>query len=358
MLEQCSKPAAVTTQPYSLDFAYAYGRPQCSADMRAQPADFRVDEISGFEFAASEPAQQGEHVYLQIEKTLQNTPQLASRIAVLAGVKPMDVGYAGMKDRNAITRQWFSVYLPGRDEPDWHALDDANTRVLGVSRHTRKLRRGEHIGNRFVIRLSRLEGDRAVLEERLGCYAEQGVPNYFGPQRFGREGSNLVAADDLFVRRRRMPTRTLRGLALSAARSFLFNRLVSERVKADNWRQLQAGDVASRDGVSPTGPLWGRGRLVSEGMTYDLEESSTAEFSAWRNGLEHVGLQQERRSLCLYPQEFSWTFIADQGRGEELELCFVLGPGEFATSILRELAAVEDLRCRAAATDNYNREQV
>ncbi len=322
--------------------------------MRAQPADFRVDEIAGFGSAATGLAGVGEHVYLHIEKIQQNTAQLASRIAKLAGVRPLDIGYAGMKDRNAVTRQWFSVYLPKGRAPDWGALNDANTAVLEVARHTRKLRRGNHAGNRFVIRLTRLAGPSSSLEARLADCAKRGVPNYFGPQRFGLDASNLALADDLFNNRRRAPSRALRGLALSAARSYLFNRVLSARVIAGNWQRFEEGDVAGVAGA--TGPLWGRGRLASGAATFELEDSSTAEFAAWRNGLEHVGLQQERRSLCLYPQEMGWAFIPDRGRGKELELCFVLAPGEFATSVLRELVSVEDRRCRAAAIDNHTRE--
>jgi len=320
------------SQTFSLDWPYAYGAPGVDAVFRREPEDFRVDEELGFA-----PCGEGEHVYLQILKRGDNTDWVARQIARLAGVQPMDVGYCGLKDRHAVTTQWFSVYLAipkaaAASEPDWSALNTDSIDVLRVCRHRQKLRRGMHRGNRFEIRLRDLSAP--VVHERLEQVFQQGVPNYFGEQRFGHEGNNLQVAQALLTGEQRIKNRQKRGLMLSAARSYLFNRVLAKRVADGNWRQCLSGDSGAAEVVPyPTGPLWGRGRpLVSE-QTLALEAEVLAPWQHWSEGLEHVGLTQERRRLCLLPESASWEMA-----GRDLILRFNLPPGTFATAVLRELA--------------------
>jgi tRNA pseudouridine13 synthase len=221
--------------------AFASGRPTVSACIRQAPEDFQVNEIP-----LLEPDGSGEHVWLLVRKRLENTAQVASMLAKFSGVPPRDVSYAGMKDRQALTEQWFSVQLPGKDDPDWMALNSETITVISFARHSRKLRRGALKGNAFRLVLRELEGEPAVLDERLARISKEGVPNYFGEQRFGRDGSNLHAALQLFKNPRRRMTRTKRGLALSSARSFLFNQVLSQRITAGNWNQAIAGDALHR----------------------------------------------------------------------------------------------------------------
>ena len=161
----------------------AHGGPAASAVLRAEPEDFRVVEIMNVV-----PEGEGEHLWLEIEKTNWNTEDVALWLAKSAAIHRLSVGYSGLKDRRAITRQWFSLHLPGKDDPpfDW----PAGLRLLNARRHRRKLNRGTHRGNHFELRLRAVDGDRDVLEHTLQRIALDGVPNYFGEQRFGRQGAN------------------------------------------------------------------------------------------------------------------------------------------------------------------------
>lgn len=183
----------------------------------------------------------------------------ARQIARLAGVETRDVGYCGLKDRHALTRQWFSVYLPKGPEPDWSELNSDSVQVIEISRHRQKLRRGQHRANQFVLWLRDVSGDRGAVEQRLKCAAGQGVPNYFGEQRFGIDAGNLQAAERMLVAGSKIKNRSKKSMVLSAARAWLFNQVLAARVEQGLWQQPLEGDVLI-DGL-PTGPLWGRGRL-------------------------------------------------------------------------------------------------
>jgi tRNA pseudouridine13 synthase len=310
---------------FSLDFPRAYGDLTASAIFRAQPEDFQVDEDLGYV-----PSGSGEHVFLHICKRGENTAWVAGKIAELAGVNINDVGYCGRKDRHAVTAQWFSVYFPKGVEPDWTLINSDSIQLLLSSRHQHKLRRGEHRQNHFVIRLRNVQVEnKQLFQQKIDTVLAQGVPNYFGEQRFGLGGNNLQEAESILVGGKRYRDRQKRGLMLSAARSYLFNQILSARVKANNWAFVIDGDVD----VRPTGPLWGRGRSLVTGALLELEQAALVEWAGWCDGLEHSGLSQERRSLQLIPRNVGSTWS-----DEDLVLNFSLDAGEFATAILRELA--------------------
>ncbi len=308
---------------FSLDFPTPWGAPQARAVLRAEAADFAVDEHLGFD-----PSGGGEHVFLQLEKERENTGWVAREIALLAGVREGDVGYCGLKDRHAITRQWFSVYLPKGPEPDWRTLERPGVRLLQVARHSHKLRRGQHRANSFRIRLRDWQGDRTMADERLQAIGEQGVPNYFGPQRFGHDGNNLHLARQWFEDGQVIRHRQKKTFALSAARAWLFNQVLAERVRQNNWCTPLAGEIPDERGW-PTGPLWGRGRPPVAEAVLALEQSVLTPWQTWCEGMEFTGLKQERRSLVLMPEALNWQW----GEGE-LELAFTLPPGAFATALL------------------------
>lgn len=330
---------SVEKHEFSIDWAYAYGKPSVEGLFRCQPEDFCVDENLGFDLTGS-----GEHVYLHVEKRGDNTAWLARQIARLADVQPMDVGYAGLKDRHGITRQWFSVYFPKGEEPQWNELNSDTVSLLAVTRHNKKLRRGSHANNKFRIRLHQLSGDISSLQQRLALIAKQGVPNYFGEQRFGHDGNNLHEAQRLLVEGGKIKNRQKRGLILSAARSYLFNSVLSARVQNATWQVLLDGEpcvetTQNRDASNgSTGPLWGRGRPLSEGECLALETQILSPLESWRDGLEHVGLSQERRLLSLVPENFCSNVEHDS-----LEVSFSLPPGTYATAILRELLVLKDV---------------
>ncbi len=325
--------------------------------MRSVPEDFLVEELPGFE-----PTGSGEHLLLTVEKRGINTAFAARRIAQWAGVGEVAIGYAGLKDRHAVTRQRFSVHLPKKVAPDLAPLDFAEgeerLRVIEHTWHAKKLPRGALAGNRFVLTLRGVEGERAAIEARLRAIAERGVPNYFGEQRFGRDGDNVANARAMFAGRR--VRREQRTLLISAARSELFNRVLAARVSEGCWDAPLDGEVWMLDGsrsvfgpepfddalaqrlhafdIHPTGPLWGKGELRSAGESARLEQATLdgEEALALRAGLEAEGLKQERRSLRLKPADLAWTWREE----DALELGFALPPGTYATVVLDELGDV------------------
>lgn len=310
---------------FFLDFPRAYGELTATATFREQPEDFKVDEDLGFE-----PTGVGEHVFLQILKRGENTAWVAGKIAELAKVNVSDIGYAGRKDRHAVTTQWFSVYLPKGPEPDWMQLNSETVHLINVARHQQKLRRGDHRQNYFVIRLRDVKtDDRSALEQKISTVFSFGVPNYFGEQRFGFNGNNLIEAEAILVGAKRYKDKQKRGLMLSAGRSYLFNQVLAARIASGNWLALIPGEPEAH----PSGPLWGRGRSLAGGDLLALEQDALAKWQSWCDGLEHAGLSQERRSLCLLPSNSRWCWL-----GNDLELSFSLAAGEFATAVLRELA--------------------
>lgn len=147
---------------------YVYGSPSGTGVIRSQPADFMVKEQLGFE-----PSGTGEHVFLQIEKTGENTDYVARLLARFAKVRQRDVGYAGLKDRHAVTCQWFSVWLPGQAEPNWAELASDNLKILHTIRHARKLKRGALAGNHFQIIIRDWQGDRGKNRTAIASHQQQ-----------------------------------------------------------------------------------------------------------------------------------------------------------------------------------------
>lgn len=337
-------------------FAYALGVPEVHGVLRGTAEDFRVDEVAAFE-----PSGEGEHVFLHLEKRDSNTDWLAGQLARLAGVKRSDVGFAGLKDRHAVTRQWFSVYLGGRAEPDWMQLESEQVKLLQVTRNNKKLRRGVLSGNRFEIVIRNLTGKIEALESRLQAVAAQGVPNYFGEQRFGREGANLERASLMLGGKRVNGSRHQRGLYLSAARSWLFNLVLSQRVVDGSWNRILPGEVVMLDGthsvfvaeqlddelqrrvvefdIHPTGPMPGKGNSRVQDACTALEDEVLAIRQEWVQGLARQGVEAQRRSLRLPVRELAWDFPDDTC----LRLKFYLPAGSYATSVVRELVVSAEI---------------
>ena len=350
----------------------AFGAAVLSARIRTTPEDFLVTEIDAFE-----PTGEGEHLLLTIEKRGLNTAAVAKRLAAWAGLPEMAIGYAGMKDRHAVTRQRFSVHLPKRVAPELAILqaDDpgsdmgAYLRVHDSTWHNRKLPRGALAGNRFVLVLRDVQGERAAIDVRLAQIAARGLPNWFGEQRFGREGGNIAAALAMFAGRR--VRRDQRSILLSAARSELFNRVLAARVRDASWDRGLEGEVWMLAGsrsvfgpepwsealatrlagfdIHPSGPLWGAGGLRSIGKCAGTELTALEgeDAIALRTGLETAGLKQERRSLRLVAEGLAWQWQDDSA----LRLEFSLPPGCYATALLQELGHATDasrLQCRSS----------
>jgi tRNA pseudouridine13 synthase len=333
----------------------AYGPSVLTAVMRATPEDFQVDEIDGF-IAHGE----GEHLLLTLRKRGLTTAEVARTLAQWAGIGEVGIGYAGLKDRHAVTTQRFSVHLPRRVAPDLAALATDALQVLASAWHNRKLPRGALDGNRFTLVLRQVEGERAAIEDRLQAIAARGLPNWFGEQRFGRGGTNVNQALAMFEGRR--VKREQRSMLLSAARSELFNRVLAARVADGSWEQGLEGEVWMLAGsrsvfgpeawsealaqrlatfdIHPSGPQWGEGELRTQGECAALERRvlSEGDGPALRAGLEAAGLKQERRALRQQAADLRWTWLD----GQTLELGFALVPGSYATALLHELGPVRE----------------
>lgn len=324
-----------------------------AAEFRHTPDDFRVDEYLDFR-----PEGSGEHLWLYLEKRNLTTLQLISLVAQACQLPNRAIGYSGMKDRNAVTRQWISLHLPGKDAPSAlaEALGSKDVILLEQSRHPRKLKRGVHRHNCFRLRVNGQAVRDGSLAMRWQALCDQGVPNYFGAQRFGRGGQNLEQARRLLARGwRKRDDR--HGVLLSTARSFLFNELLSARIEAGDWARPMEGDILMLDGTQslfqakqidtdlldraarldlhPTGVLWG-----TKTFPAGQHEAALAQrHPDWCAGLERSGVAASRRALRMRLVKAELT----QHSADEAILDFCLPRGGFATAVLKELMVSDGL---------------
>ena len=331
--------------------------------IRSTPEDFQVDEIQQFT-----PSGEGEHDWLHVQKTGENTDWVGGLLAKIAEVPRKDVSYAGMKDRHAVTTQWFSIQMPGREAPDWKAQLPDSIELLDEQRHNRKLKRGALKGNTFKLMIRDFKGggsdeeNEAELKASIARIVEQGIPNYFGEQRFGAfnlaQGcyENIRKAEQWFKGEFKVKSRPKRSIYLSAARSWIFNHILSERIKNGTWNTAVQGDMFMLDGskscfneavdddiiqrlqeqkLQPTGALWGRGELGSKNKIAELENKIANEFKILCEGLEKHGLKQERKALRLSVKDLEYSLIDK----DVLFLTFSLPAGAYATSVLSEIGS-------------------
>ncbi|UVM71414.1 tRNA pseudouridine(13) synthase TruD [Pseudomonas alvandae] len=327
----------------------AHGESLGSAVLKASAEDFQVDEVLDIPLTGD-----GEHLWIWVEKRGLNTEEAARRIAKAAGVPLRTVSYAGLKDRQALTRQWFSVQLPGKADPDLSAAENDTLKILKTARHRRKLQRGAHSANGFTLRLTQFKGDKDAIDARLQQIVQEGIPNYFGAQRFGHDGGNVVDARAWAARKALPEQRNVRSRLLSTARSFLFNKVLAARVADGTWQQARVGDLlAFTDSRSffpageaecsdprltildlhPTGPQWGEGPSPAAGDIFELEQAIAQGEADLRDWLINAGMSHERRILRLPIGGLSWHYPEP----DILQLEFVLPAGCFATVLVREL---------------------
>jgi len=327
---------------------YVYGQPSGQGKIRSVPEDFIVKENLAFE-----PSGSGEHVFLQIEKTGENTDYVARQLAKFANVRQRDVSFAGLKDRHAVTTQWFSVWLPGKADPDWMQFETDSMQVLQSVRHARKLKRGVLSGNSFKLIIRDWQGDQDKTIRQLEAIKANGIANYYGAQRFGNEGQNVNKALAMFQGAK--AGREQRSLYLSAARSYLFNQILAYRVTRKMWNQPVAGDTYMFDlshscfkselpdaeimrrldakEIHPTGALWGRGEAGVTADTLSIEQGIIDAYPELAQGLTACEVDKDRRALRVNVQDLGWQFVDDA----TLALGFTLPAGSYATSVLREI---------------------
>jgi len=328
----------------------AWGPPPARGRIRAVPEDFRVEELLGFA-----PDGSGAHLLLHVEKRGANSGWVAAALARAAQVASRDVGLSGHKDRDAVTRQYYSLPASARAPVGgWTGFEGEGFRVLEAAPHGRKLRIGTHRANRFRIAIRDVFGDPDAITQRLRDIELGGVPNYFGPQRFGRDGANLRVARAWAEAGSSPRERAARSFALSAARSWLFNAVLARRVQDRSWDRLLPGDAAMLDGrrswfrvtdvdetlqarcrtldLHPSGPLHGRGELPVTGAAAEIEQQLAEQEAMLRGLLESQRLEHERRSLRVAVRSMSWRVEPCT-----IELAFELPRGAFATAVLHEL---------------------
>lgn len=331
---------------------HAYGSPKSSGTIKSIPDDFIVEENLSFQAKGL-----GEHAFLQIQKKGENTEYVARLLARYAGVRQRDIGYAGLKDRHGLTTQWFSIWLPSKDDLDWMQLESENIKVLQSTRHLRKLKRGVLSGNDFQIKIRNLTGDKSEIEKQLQSIKEKGFPNYFASQRFGHQGQNVNKAIALFNGAK--IKREKRSIYLSAARAYLFNLILAHRVKQENWNQAIAGDVfilnqsnsyfknnqidhslmqrIAQGDIHPTAILYGNGEIETKADALAIEEYIIHNQECLVDGLFKWGLEASRRALRVIPDQLEWAFQKDSS----IQLGFSLPSGSYATSLLREIVDFE-----------------
>ncbi len=329
--------------------AYLLGKPVASAKIKAQPEHFQVREDLGFAFTG-----EGEHLMVRIRKTGENTSFVANELARVCGVKSKDVSWAGLKDRHAVTEQWLSVHLPKGDAPDFREFlaQYPSIEILATDRHNKKLRPGDLVGNEFVVTLSEVT-DIADVEQRLEKLKQVGVPNYFGSQRFGNDGNNLTEARRWGRENVRTRNQNKRSLYLSAARSWIFNRIVSARLEQALFDKFITGDIAQTsagnlvvdasniaelqaqlvDGEAAiTAAMAGDNTLPTQVDALALEQPFLDEEPDLMALIRGNRMRHDRRNIALKPQDLTWSV-----EGNNITLTFSLDAGSFATSIIREL---------------------
>ena len=346
-----SPPAPDPWRSIALEPPRAWGETPVSGALRVELADFHVEERLGFAPDGGEA-----HRLLLVEKIGANTLFVVRSLAVRAGKPAADIGFAGQKDRRAVARQWFSVPA-SRDTASFLGYSGDGFRVLAEHPHSRKLRRGALAGNRFHIRVRGLQGDARAIDARVAHVVAAGVPNYYGLQRFGRDGANLGRVRQWLESGRLPRSREPRAFLLSSARSLAFNAVLAARVAASSWNRLLPGEVVNLAGsqsiftaenpdeglhrrltegdVAPTGPLCGAGGVLPGGEAARVEAAALAGVAPIPGLLAAVGMRGERRALVLRPGNFRHRLDADV-----LELEFELPRGAFATSVVRELLDV------------------
>ena len=336
------------------DLSWLYGKPTATGVVKANPEDFVVIEDLGYR-----PDGDGEQVLVRIRKTGCNTRFVAEALAKFAGIHPRDVSFAGMKDRHAVTEQWFCLRIPGKETPDLSAFALEGCEVLESARHRRKLRTGALQGNAFTLILRQIS-DREAVEQRLQQIALSGVPNYFGEQRFGHEGNNLLMARRWAANEIRVKERNKRSFLLSAARSAMFNQVASDRLAQSGLTTVMAGDAlqltgrgswfvaeeaelatlqarVDNDELRVTAPLPASGAWGTLGNALVFEQQSLAAEAELITLLEREKVDAARRALLVKPRDLRWSWQDDL----TVELNFWLPAGSFATTLVREVLQQE-----------------
>lgn len=335
-----------------LDLNYLYGEPLQAGQLKANFADFYVKEKLGYELTG-----EGEFVAVNIRKTNANTVFVGEKLAQFAGISAKQMSYAGLKDRHAITEQWFCLHLAGKETPDFNQFQLEGVEVLAVTRHNRKIRVGSLAGNTFSL-LLRDVVETDELNQRLAQICTFGFPNYFTEQRFGRDGHNLSQAIRWAEGEIKVKDRKKRSFYLSATRSEVFNMIVSERIQLGLQNTVLANDILQLSGSNSwfvaqeaecsalqerllsrdlllTAPLIGDDSLIQ--TVNEIEKNRVEQYANLVNLMQQERTNTARRAMFCQPQEFCWCY-----QPEGLKLDFFLNAGSYATALVRELITLKE----------------
>ncbi len=327
---------------------YPYGRPVISGLIKSQAEDFKVDENLGFE-----PEGEGEHLFLWIEKSMVTTHDLIDRVARDFSVQARNIGHSGLKDKIAVTRQWLSLYLPGK-MASLELPDTCGYKILTHIWHQKKLRPGTHRSNHFEVLIRNVESVPDAVWQQLDLIRSQGMANYFGQQRFGRRDDNVERALHAFsnARRTRKLSRSKNSLYISAMRSFLFNRILSRRIEQGYWHKPLPGDVFMLSGsqsiffesineallerfnrfdLSSTISLYGSGKRMLEGDALALEDQVLAEYETINQCLIQQKAKLQMRTTRVAVQNLK---VSHDMSGKTLHVSVTLPRGSYFTSLL------------------------
>ncbi len=338
---------------YSLDWSYVNGLPKSTARFKCTPEDFQVNEFFDSPFSG-----EGEHIIVRIEKIGITTAEVVKSLAKSLNKPVKSIGYAGLKDRQARSTQWLSIHAPGEQIPGIAQLAAPGWRILECTRHHKKLRPGFLTGNQFIVRLRELSHQEDLLG-RIERIKESGVPNYFGEQRFGRDAGNLLKAEEMLVQGRKVKDRFLHGMYCSAARSWIYNLILSRRVLEQCWNTPLPGDVMQLQGsnsifvadhindellqrikdkdISPASPLPGKSKHKVKDVALQLVNDIYLDWQPWLAGLEHHGLEEDWRANILHVEQLTCVI-----KDNLAELSFSLPAGSYATAVLRELSLYQN----------------
>ncbi len=333
------------------ELLYLHGQPQITGKIKTVADDFRVTEDLGYS-----PDGEGEQLLVRLRKTGCNTRFVADALARYLKIPAREVSFAGMKDRHAVTEQTFCLRLPGKEMPDMSGFLLEGCEILQVSRHKRKIRTGALAGNAFSL-IIREVSDQTATEQRLALIAREGAVNYFGEQRFGRDGHNLTMVNQWARGEITIRDRNKRSLLLSAARSAMFNLVTSSRLAATgDLKTLLIGDCVQLTGrgswfvateeelddvrqrvaqgeLRLTAPLAGKGNAGPQGEAFSFEQQILDQHPQLCALLVKEKTEAARRAMLVVPKALQWQWLDTT----TLKLDFWLPAGSFATSIVREL---------------------
>lgn len=331
---------------------FLLGKPQQAGRLKAEFADFIVKEELGYSLAG-----EGEFVAVKVRKTNANTLFVGEKLAEFAGISAKNMSYAGLKDRHAITEQWFCLHLAGKATPDFSQFQLDDVEILEITRHNRKIRVGSLDGNHFELLLRDVvESDELAL--RLERLQAVGFPNYFTEQRFGRDGYNLTQAQRWAAGEIQVNDRKKRSFYLSAARSEIFNLIVSDRIAAglvdqvlehdivqlagsNSWFVAQANELEELNKRLDSGDILLTAALIGENSleqtASERERAIVAEQTLLLNLMKKARMNAARRAMLCKPENLRWQF-----EPEGLRLQFFLPAGSYATGLVRELMTIKE----------------